>query len=164
MNEIQVLGSHNSYKAAMDTALMRMLERENPEQAQALDYAHPPLTQQLKAGLRSLELDVYYDPKGGRYAAPHGIDLMAQQEAAPDRPVDPEGVMGAPGFKVLPVQDIDFRSNCLTLQRCLQAVRQWSAAHPHHVPIIITINAKDDPIGRPGCTEPLPFDSVALAA
>jgi hypothetical protein len=69
VNEIQVLGSHNSYKAAMDTALMRMLERENPEQEQALDYAHPPLTQQLKAGLRSLELDVYYDPKGD--ATPH---------------------------------------------------------------------------------------------
>jgi hypothetical protein len=164
LNDIQVLGSHNSYKAAMDTALMRMLEQESPEQARALDYAHPPLTEQLNAGLRSLELDVYYDPEGGRYADPHGLELMVQRGEAPGQPFDPEGVMASPGFKVLHVQDIDFRSTCLTLQRCLEAVRAWSEAHPRHVPIIITMNAKDDAIGRPGFTKPLPFDSTAFAA
>lgn len=164
LNEIQVLGTHNSYKAAMDTALMQMLERENPEQARALDYAHPPLPEQLNAGLRSVELDVYYDPEGGRYADPHGLALGARQGAPPDRPFDPEGVMEAPGFKVLHVQDIDFRSTCLTLQQCLRAVRTWSEARPNHVPIIITINAKDDAIDRPGFTEPLPFDAAAFAA
>lgn len=164
LNEIQVLGTHNSYKTAIDAPLMRRLEQEDPAQARALDYAHPPLAEQLDAGVRSLELDVFHDPEGGRYAEPYGLTLMAEQGAAPDRPYDPDGRMEAPGFKVLHVQDIDFRSNCLTLQRCLQAVRQWSDAHPHHVPIIITMNLKDGPIDRPGFTRPLPFDRAALDA
>ena len=164
LNEIQVLGTHNIYKTAIDAPLMRLLKLEDPAQARALDYAHPPLTEQLDAGLRSLELDVFHDPEGGRYAEPHGLTLMAEQGAAPDRPYDPDGRMEAPGFKVLHVQDIDFRTNCLTLQRCLQAVRQWSDAHPNHVPIIITMNLKDGPIDRPGFTRPLPFDRAALDA
>jgi len=62
------------------------------------------------------------------------------------------------------VQDIDFRSTCLTLQQCLRAVRTWSEARPNHVPIIITINAKDDAIDRLGFTKPLPFDTAAFMA
>jgi hypothetical protein len=84
LNEIQVLGTHNSYKTAIDAPLMRLLKLEDPAQARALDYAHPPLTEQLDAGLRSLELDVFHDPEGGRYAEPHGLTLMAEQGAAPE--------------------------------------------------------------------------------
>ena len=164
LNDIQVLGSHNSYKAAIDASLMRLLRQENPEQARALDYAHPPLQRQLDEGLRSLELDVYYDPEGGRYADPHGIELVRRKGLPPGPVYDPKGLMDEPGFKVLHVQDMDFRSNCLTLQRCLEAVRAWSEAHPRHVPIIITMNAKDGRIDRPGFTKPLPFDSAAFTA
>lgn len=164
LNEIQVLGSHNSYKAAIDTALMRLLTNQNEAQARALDYAHPSLHDQLDRGLRSLELDVYYDPQGGRYANPFGVQLVRQDALPPGPDYDPQGVMDDPGFKVLHVQDIDFRSNCLTLQQCLGAVRQWSDAHPDHVPIIITMNAKDDVIDRPGFTNPLPFDTIAFDA
>lgn len=164
LNEIQVLGSHNSYKAAIDTSLMRILAGQSEAQARALDYAHPSLREQLDHGLRSLELDVYYDPEGGRYADPFGMQLVEQQGLPPGPDYDPQGIMEEPGFKVLHVQDVDFRSNCLTLQQCLGAVRQWSDARPDHVPIIITMNAKDDPIDRPGFTRPLPFDSVAFDA
>lgn len=164
LNDLQVLGSHNSYKAAIDSSLMQILRQRRPETARALDYAHPPLQEQLQFGLRSLELDVYYDPNGGRYADPYGRTLVKKQGLSPGAPYDPNERMDTTGFKVLHVQGFDFRSNCLTFQRCLREVQTWSTAHPRHVPIIITLNAKDDSIGRPGFTEPLPFDSTAFAA
>lgn len=164
LNDLQVLGSHNSYKAAIDASLMQILRERRPETARALDYAHPPLREQLRLGLRSLELDVYHDPEGGRYADPRGPELVEEQGLPPGPPYDPDGRMETPGFKVLHVQGLDFRSTCLTFRRCLQAVRAWSAANPRHLPVIITLNAKDDSIGRPGFVEPLPFDSTAFAA
>jgi hypothetical protein len=120
---------------------MAMLAEQNLGKARALDCAHPPLAEQLDQGVRSLELDVYYDPEGGRHAQPHGLQMIRQRSGAP-RPFDPKGLMQAPGFKVLHIQELDFRSHCLTLQRCLQAVRQWSEAHPNHVPLIITVEAR----------------------
>lgn len=72
-NQIQVLGSHNSYKKAIDPEVMAMLSQSNPEVARSLDYSHLPLTEQLDLGLRQLELDVFYDPQGGRYAGPFGF-------------------------------------------------------------------------------------------
>jgi hypothetical protein len=34
--------------------------------------------------------------------------------------------MAAPGFKVVHVQDIDYRSTCQPLTGCLQILRGWS--------------------------------------
>ncbi len=164
LNDIQVLGSHNSYKAAIDSSLMHILRDRRPEMARALEYAHPPLEDQLTAGLRNLELDIYHDPEGGRYADPYGPELVAEQGLPPGPPYDPEGRMETPGFKVLHIQDLDFRSNCLTVRRCLRNVKQWSDAHPTHLPIIITINAKDDTLDLPQAPPPLPFDTAAFDA
>lgn len=72
--------------------------------------------------------------------------------------------MRAPGFKVLHVQDLDFRSNCLTLALCLDELRRWSEAHPRHLPAVVTMNAKDQRIDRAGFVEPLPFDAAAFEA
>jgi hypothetical protein len=38
----------------------------------------------------------------------------------------------------------------------------WSNAHPHHLPIAITMNAKDDGLKEPGFVQPLLFDAVAF--
>jgi len=162
LNDVQVLGSHNSYKAAIDASLMRILRDRRPELARALEYAHPPLDEQLNAGLRNLELDVFHDPNGGRYADPYGLRLVAEQGLPPGPPYDPKDLMERPGLKVLHVQDLDFRSNCLTFRRCLRTVKQWSDAHPSHLPIVITLNAKDDTLDLPEATPPLPFDAAAL--
>lgn len=158
LNDIQVVGSHNSYKLPIDPALLDVMRQDRPEQALALDYAHLPLREQLDLGLRNLEIDVYHDPEGGRYAAPAGLSLAASA------PYDPAGEMARPGFKVLHIQDLDFRSSCLRLTTCLQEIRDWSAANPVHVPIVITVNAKDEVIDRPGFVRPLPFDAAAFDA
>ncbi|MEX2326178.1 MAG: phosphatidylinositol-specific phospholipase C1-like protein [Pseudomonadales bacterium] len=159
LNEIQIIGSHNSYKKPMDPALMAQLAADNPQTAASLEYSHRPLAEQLDLGLRKLELDIFYDPQGGRYASPLGTRAIASA-----RPFDPDGVMERPGFKVLHVQDIDFRSHCLTFRDCLGQIVTWSDANPEHLPIFITINAKDDVIDRPGFVKPLEFTGLAWDA
>jgi len=161
LNEFQVIGSHNSYKGAIEPALFQLLMAQDSVRSLSLDYQHVPLSQQLDLGLRKLELDVVHDPVGGRYAKPLGLALVKQKGLVP-LPFDPQGKMKEPGFKILHVQDIDFRSNCLLLKDCLREIKEWSAAHPTHLPIVISFNAKSDTIDRAGFTRPLPFTPAAF--
>jgi hypothetical protein len=146
LNEIQIVGTHNSYHAGISPNEMIYLRQTNPRSAGALDYRHPALTVQLDAGVRQLELDVYGDSKGGLFANPAGPRLAAEAGLPPDPPFDPEGIMKKPGFKVLHVQDIDYRSNCQPFTNCLAIIRDWSKAHPGHLPIFVLVENKD---GRP---------------
>ena len=157
INQIQCIGSHNSYKQAIDPALFTMLKRLDSTRFKAIEYSHRPLTEQLNLGLRNLEIDVYADTKGGRYAHPMGLNLAKGQA-----PYDPDSVMKEPGFKVLHIQDIDFRSNCPTFKQCLAELKRWSVSHPDHYPVFITMNAKDDTIRRPGFAIPEPFTAPVL--
>ena len=162
LDDIQVVASHNSYKRAMDPALLALLQEAVGPQIATLDYAHPSLAKQLDRGIRKLELDVFHDPDGGRYAQPRGLSILQAQNVA-HAPFD-AAPMQAPGFKVLHVQDIDFRSHCPTLVDCLGTLRAWSDAHPAHLPIVVSINAKDAPLQDPDATVPLPFDAAAWDA
>src|ERR1044072_2124906 len=78
MNQTQVIGSHNSYKIGIEKPLMDMILAERPE-AKGLEYTHIPITQQLDLGLRGLEIDVLYDPDGGRFAHPKGLEILTAQ-------------------------------------------------------------------------------------
>jgi len=158
LNQIQVLGSHNSYKQAIDPALMAMLNQRDSVRFRGLDYEHLTLSEQLDRGMRKLELDIMHDPKGGRYANPMGLSMLTSQGQKAS-PYNEDGAMDQPGFKVLHIQDIDFRSNCPTLAGCLSEILNWSEAHPNHLPIAISFNAKDTPIDQPGFTQPFPFTS-----
>ena len=157
LNQIQCIGSHNSYKQAIDPALFTMLTRLDSNRYKAIEYSHISLTQQLNLGLQNLEIDIYADSKGGKYATPLGLTLAKGQ-----RPYDSAGVMKEPGFKVLHIQDIDFRSNCPTFRQCLAELKRWSDSHPNHYPVFITMNAKDDTIRRPGFAIPEPFTAQVL--
>ena len=162
LNQVQVIGSHNSFKAAIDPELLKIMLAVNPD-AENLNYAHPPLTDQLNLGLRGLELDLFHDPQGGHYASPMGIASQKAGEKS-TRPYDPQGKMREPGFKVMHVQDIDFRSNCLTLADALTELRDWSRQNPRHLPILITFNLTDNPIQLPGSKAPVRFDAAAYDA
>ena len=157
INQIQCIGSHNSYKQAIDPALFSMLTRLDSARFKAIEYSHISFTEQLNLGLQNLEIDVYADAKGGKYARPLGLSLAKGQAA-----YDSAGVMAEPGFKVLHIQDIDFRSNCLTFRQCLAELNRWSAAHPNHYPVFITMNCKDDTIRRPGFVPPELFTAPVL--
>ncbi len=163
LNEIQVLGSHNSYKVAIDTALLNLIAAKDEEEARSLDYAHVPVIQQLNMGLRNLEYDIFHDPEGGRFANPSGLELLKKNEM-PFKPFDKQKKLQQPGFKVFHIQDIDFRSHHLLFEDALNELREWSNTNPNHVPVFVTINAKDQQIKNSPLIkhQPLPFTESAL--
>src|SRR5436190_4560367 len=71
LNQVQVLGSHNSYHASPYPQVLAALRGVNPATAAGLDYGHRPLPAQFAMGIRQIELDVWSDPAGGKYAKPN---------------------------------------------------------------------------------------------
>ena len=159
LNQVQVIGSHNSYKQAIDPRLFKVLQKADSASMSKIDYEHRSLSEQLEKGLLALEIDVYADTQGGKYAHPKGLDLAPGQP-----PYDAAGLMRQPGFKVFHIQDLDYRSNALTFALALQELKKWSRAHPTHHPVFITMNAKSEALSRPGFTVPEPFTAAVFDA
>ena len=144
LNDLQALGTHNSYHVQAEQKLFDTLKSFDATLATSIEYSHPPLSEQFdNEGIRQIELDVFADPAGGLYAKRGGppiVGLPGDTDAA---------ALSQPGFKVMHVQDVDFRSTCLTFVACLTTVRDWSRAHPGHAPIMIEVEAKQDTIPDP---------------
>lgn len=152
LNEVQFIGTHNSYHVAPDQAVFDLMlatgYRESDEWTAerlvpALSFTHPPLQTQLDRGLRLFELDVHHDPNGGLFTDPGFLRALAPAVAAKTAPVDPNGELARPGFKVFHTVDTDVRSTCLRFVLCLQEIRAWSIANPGHLPIFIQIEIKE---------------------
>jgi hypothetical protein len=144
INDVVMIGTHNSYKLAVPAERLAALRAKDAKAADSIDYAHRPLEEQLNAGARQLELDVYYDPHGGLYA---------------DGSIDP--AMQKPGFKVQHVAGFDNRASCVTLTACLTIVRNWSNAHPGHVPILMMFNTYDkSPLMKPETFTEAAYDAL----
>ncbi len=159
LNDLQIIGSHNSYKVAIEPAILDYITSIDSAEGLSLEYEHISITDQLDLGLRNLELDLFYDPAGGYYSDPAGLDIVRATGAAP-QPFDIERQLSKPGLKVFHIQEIDFRSHQLLFLEALQEIKIWSEAHPNHSPIIITINAKDHEV--PNTRKPITFNRVAL--
>ena len=159
LNQIQTVGSAESYKLAPGDSMLRLIALGGKKNAQKLDFSQPSLTAQLDDGARSLSFDLAYDPKGGLFRSPAGASMA-------DELLDKDyaQAMSQPGFKVVHVLDVDFKSSCLTLKSCLTEIAGWSRAHPGHLPILIALCSNDQKTPMPGATTPLPFDSIAAAA
>jgi hypothetical protein len=125
MNQIQVIGSHNSYHVGIAPSESKLLQEKNLKLYQAFEYRHRPLDEQLNSGIRQIELDIYADSTGGHYAHPAGPAAVAAAGLPADPAFDPQGIMSKPGFKVMHVQDFDYRSTCQPFTACLQIVRTW---------------------------------------
>jgi hypothetical protein len=165
LNQIQVIGTHNSYHAGIAPNESKIWQGKYADAYKGLDYQHQPLPQQFDSGVRQIELDIYADTKGGLYAHPSGPSSVAAAKLPPDPDFDPNGVMNKPGFKVMHVQDVDYRSTCQPFIACLEQVRQWSHAHPDHVPVFILVETKQGkPRGELHLTEPEPFTSSTFDA
>ena len=159
LNEVQVLASHNSYHVEPEPTLLTALKGFLGAEAEGFEYTHRPLAEQLDAGVRAIELDVFVDdPAGGRYATPVLGPLLG---LAP-----PDPAFALPGLKVFHVQEVDQRSTCTLLADCLDQVRAWSDTHPGHLPITVQIEAKDGGIPDPGLgfVTPLPWTGTAFTA
>jgi hypothetical protein len=118
-NDLQVLGTHNSYHIEPSAEDIELFLQFDPA-AYTLAYTHAPLITQLEEqSIRQFELDVVADPAG---------DLF--------RPI------GVPGWKVLHIEQIDMQATCVTLVQCLQTIEVWSDAHPDHVAVTVQIEFK----------------------
>ena len=195
LNQIQVIGTHNSYSLPLDPALasfidplvaagMSDMESSMGEErlesfleyhpnfgelsfSEGLSYGYPEgLAAQLDAGMRSLEIDVFHDPEGGRFLRPAGYEILRQQGVPAEALAQHDTRdLEKPGFKVLHVTDIDFRSTCNLLTSCLGELRDWSDDNPGHAPVFILLETKDAGFpGIPGGAEVLPFDVAAYDA
>lgn len=152
MNQIQVMGTHNSYRVRTPAKLFNKLLELRPFASglgvdpYELDYGNRPLDQQFgRLGARQIELDAYPDPDGGLYAdrvfnAFPGVDLPVASGV---------GALEDRGFKVLHIQDLDYATHCFTFIACLEEVQEWSAANPSHLPITILVEVKADPLPVP---------------
>jgi hypothetical protein len=72
--------------------------------------------------------------------------------------------MAKPGFKVIHVLDVDYRSSCPSLQDCLKQVAAWSQTHPRHLPIFISLTLHQTKTPMPGATTPMICDEQAMDA
>ena len=153
INEIQVVGSHNSYKIqpsdGLQAAIQFVYDNLPPNSGVpdpgGLVYTHRPLAEQFgDLGIRQIELDVWVDRLGGTFAVPFGpaAAMALGQAAGPD--FDPGDIMLGPGIKVFHIQDIDFRSHCPLFLQCLEEIKAWSDANPDHLPILILVELKEE--------------------
>lgn len=141
IDELQVIGSHNSYHLAPEGGIATGLAGLAPGFWETIDYSHLPLTEQLEDhGIRQFELDVFADPEGGRFSSRAAPPIVGE----PAESGLPE--LDEPGFKVMHTQDFDFRTTCLTFVACLEEIEAWSSAHPDHVPITILVETKTETI------------------
>jgi len=140
LNQMQVIGTHNSYHVEQPADVLAAYESVVPA-AIELYYTHEPLDVQFsEQGVRQIELDIYADPAG---------DLW--------RP------LGTPGFKVLHIEQIDEASTCEVFVGCLAEVKAWSDANPTHLPIAILVEIKDS-VDFPVPPDPIPVGTAELLA
>lgn len=165
LNQLQVMGTHNSYHRRPNPQFIDTLLTELPAFAPVValwDYEQVPLPEQFAdQGVRQIELDVWADPDGGLFA-----DRKSYAFAGlPADPGIPE--LHEPGFKVLHIHEVDVESTCWTFVSCLQAVKTWSDANPGHAPFTILVEAKADVVPdllSLGYAAPIPFDPAQLDA
>jgi hypothetical protein len=143
LNQIQIIGSHNSYKKLPDPRVMKFMMKMRKRLGDAadplrIDYGHLPFDSQFADyGVRGLEIDIYNDPKGGNL---YKRKINAFVHGVPVRSGIAE--LKKPGFKVLHIKDVDYLTNYYTFKESLIALKRWSDANPTHLPIFINLEPK----------------------
>ncbi len=119
LNQIQILGSHNSYHKRMDARLFSAISNINfllpaEYQPEELDYFHEPLYDQLNTyGMRGFEIDIYNDPNGGLFYN-RAANSLARMTVASNIPE-----LKLPGLKVLHIPDVDYQTHYYTFKSML---------------------------------------------
>lgn len=158
MNQVQVIGTHNSYRRSIAPSTLEWLKKQSPKMAEALDYQHGTIPAQLDGGVRQLEIDIYADSTGKRYAHPKGAAWQQKAGLTPDQNLSDIAENQGTDFKVMHIVDIDQRSSCEPLRNCLMVIKAWSDAHPNHLPLYIDIETKQDvPLKNGAFTKPEQF-------
>lgn len=161
LHQIQIIGTHNSYHLAPDSTARRLIQTFAPREAEANDYSHRPIPEQLeRLGVRQIELDLYWDPEGGLYAQPLALRLAAQSQTSLP-PFDPAQELKQPGIKILHSPDVDFRSTVATFKQALTEIKKWSSSRPNHLPVFLLLELKSDSFSP--FVKPLSWNEAAMA-
>jgi len=161
VNQIQVIGTHNSYNMGFAPTEYRYLMEHYPRTVHSVEYHHQTLFNQLSAGVRQLELDLVRDDKGGRFSHPKIVGLAKAEGLPADPDFDPTHEFDKPGFKIIHLGDINLRSACGLFVTCLQQIRSWSRTHPNHLPIFLLIEDKQGSLSSfPGATRAEPWTAA----
>ncbi len=166
INQLQVIGSHNSYRLKTYEPMFNFVQNLGAFLPSNLDpddwdYTHLFMDEQFSGyGVRAVELDIYNDPNGGLFYTRRANGLINEPLASGIAELQP------PGMKILHVPDFDYMTNYYTFVSALTAIKNWSDAHPRHIPIIIHIEAKSDGVSLPGfsLTVPVEYDAAAADA
>jgi hypothetical protein len=146
INQIQYLGSHNSYRLKTNQELFDFItDLSNILPAEfnsiELDYEHLPLQTQLRNyGIRQLEIDLYLDQQGGLFYSRRGNGFIDQEleSGIPE--------LLQPGIKVMHIPDVDYHAHQLTFIDNLKEIKTWSDRYPEHIPVFILIELKETSI------------------
>ncbi|TCO55949.1 phosphatidylinositol-specific phospholipase C1-like protein [Actinocrispum wychmicini] len=156
MNQVQVIGTHNSYHRELSFA-----EQQRQRESDHLWYSHPSLPAQFgQEGVRQIELDVMPDSDaGGLYTRP-----LIRQAAGLGPLTDPD--MAKPGLKVMHWADHDYGTSCVAVVTCLRQVVDWSRQHRGHAPIAVLLELKqtDPAMEQQGGPKSPPWDDQRFAA
>ena len=126
INQLQYIGTHNSYHVALPQAQLKKLGRINRNWQDALNYTHRSLTRQLEdLNVRHFELDLFADPEGGHLLKKGGISILGLTAA---RSESFRKAMRIPGFKVLHEPSVDYLSTTPSLISALKEIRARRAA------------------------------------
>ena len=89
LNELQVIGTHNSYHLEPNPQVMALIKGFSEDAAASIAYSHRTIEDQLgELGIRQLEWDLYADPEGGLFAEPLARKLIAEGGGDPCEPAD----------------------------------------------------------------------------
>ncbi len=166
INQVQIIGSHNSYKLNLDEKVRDFL-LANKEllpadfEPQYWDYSNATLDSQLNIyKLRSIELDLFYDPEGVLYNYSKAGQLWGENPPALSS-IAPL----SRGLKVLHYPDFDYKSIFPTFLDALKEMKKWSENQPGHFPVFVIIEVKEEgpaSILGPSFTRPFTFNDTAL--
>lgn len=165
INQLQYLGSHNSYKKKIDPLIFDFINNLtgilpsefNPIE---LDYSHISLSNQFTYyGIRQIELDLYLDSQGGKYYNRKGYDFVDENiESGIEE-------LQLPGIKLMHIPDIDFNTHNYTFISALKEIKDWSSNYPEHIPIFILVELKSESINNTlpniGFAIPEVWDNIA---
>lgn len=144
INQLQYLGSHNSYRKITDQDVLDFLyglgnllpSYANPQE---LEYDHLPLWNQFtEYGVRQIELDLHLDNNGGKF-------YNRQIKAILDKPTasEVEELKNNTDIKLFHIPDIDYNTHHYTFKSALKEIKKWSATYPEHLPIFILLELSE---------------------
>lgn len=162
LNEIQSIGTHNSYHLSPPLEVLAAVGIGSQASAEALDYSRKPIRYQLEElRIRQLELDIYADPLGGLFSEPLAYDPKRKNAVGTEANPNVDGVLDLPGFKILHSPDFDYRTTTPTLLHALRQVHTFSKRNPAHIPILVLIELKHEVVG-PSLIQTIEFDEKLL--